>query len=158
MVQDNIKKEKIQPISKVIDDSFMVMDKFAELLELETSLLREAKFEDAKELKHLKKEFTVQYQKHVQMLLNRKEEISVMPKELKDKIVKKRSEFSIILDENMKVINSVKQASQRLIDKIIETARDAVIQEKTYGANGVADKSLADGKNAPVSISINETL
>lgn len=153
-----ITKQQLVPIQKLIQDSFNVMDSFEELLAKETKLLKAAKFSEAEKLRNTKKEIASNYHRHVQMLLSRKEEIAQLPKEIKDTIFKKRQKFSASLDENMKTIESVRQASQRLIDKIIETARDAVKKEQTYLANGKTNNHTDNNRTSPISISVNETL
>ncbi|TNE29987.1 MAG: hypothetical protein EP349_05915 [Alphaproteobacteria bacterium] len=139
-----------------IADITHFMEQFALLLKAETQALRAAKFEEAKQMQPQKQEMARQYQKRIQRLADRKDEIAKMPETDKENLVTARLKFSEILAENLRVIEAARKTGRRLVEKIISSARDAVSQKTGYGATGKMHSS-ADSRQSPVSIRLNDT-
>jgi len=139
-----------------IADITHFMEQFALLLKAETRALRGAKFEEAKQMQPQKQEMARQYQKRIQRLVDRKDDIAQMPEDAKENLVAARLRFSEILSENLRVIEAARKTGRRLVDKIISSARESVSQKTGYGATGKI-QSTADSRRSPVSIRLNDT-
>ena len=139
-----------------IADITNFMEQFALLLNAETQALRAAKFEEAKQMQPQKQEMARQYQKRIQRLTSRKDEIAKLPDTAKENLVAARLKFSKILADNLRVIEAARKTGRRLVEKIISSARDAVSQKTGYNAMGKIS-TTADPHKSPVSIRLNDT-
>jgi len=139
-----------------ITDITNFMEQFALLLKAETQALRGAKFEQAKQMQSQKQDMARQYQKRIQRLIARKDDIAKLPEATKANLVTARLKFSEILAENLRVIEAARKTGRRLVEKIISAARDSVSQKTGYTAAGKIS-TTADPHKAPVSIRLNDT-
>ncbi|TVQ82073.1 MAG: hypothetical protein EA357_10480 [Micavibrio sp.] len=149
--------ESKKPVAVEIAETAALMRSFAALLQKETAALRGGEYEAAKQMQEEKRDLAERYQRRIQNLSARKEEIGALPEEEKEKIIRMRLEFSKILEENMRVIDGVRKSSRRLAEKIIDAARATIREDAGYNAAGRI-YSNTDQRISPVSLSMNETL
>lgn len=131
------------------------MQQFARLLQAETKALRAAKFEEAGRMQTQKQEMARQYQKRIQKLAERKDDMAALPEDAKKNLVAARLKFSEVLAENLRMIEAARKTGRRLVEKIISAARDSVSQKTGYTAAGKIS-TTADPHKAPVSIRLND--
>ena len=75
---------------------------------------------------------------------------------LRERLMKERLRFNVILDDNMNALDLAQNSTKRLINRILEAARLAVVDEKqTNYSNG--GKAMAY-KSASMSINIDQSL
>lgn len=139
-----------------VQDMLQFLKVFAAFLEEETEALRAAEYDRADDMQHRKKELSHQYQSRIQVLVNRKEEIQKMPEQIKEMIIQARLAFSKVLTENLQAIDGVRQSSQRMVNRILESARESVSEDAGYNAHGQIYSTTSKG-SSPVSIRLNET-
>jgi len=155
LVETSVKAPEV-PSGPIQDDVNLLLDlilEFSELLTTETNALRLAAFKTVDGLQARKKELAQEYQNVVVILQNRKMEIAQLEKHLRDTVTTARTQFTKILHDNLNAIESVKASSKRIVDRIIESAREAVETKSSpnYNATGYNHSG-----NAPVSISIDQ--
>ncbi len=154
---EEIKQPSAVSIEVLVQKTFQVMKELESLLEDESAALIAANFKQADSFQDKKKELSQDYNSCIRNLINRKEDVAALPASMKELIVKTRLHFSKVLSANMRAIDGVRKSSQRLVDKIIDSARETVSTDAGYNAAGrIYSSSSVAG--SPVSISINETL
>lgn len=117
-----------------------ILDEFGQLLTEETTALRKANFNAVDKLQASKRALAAEYQKRVTALAARKGEIAQLEMPLREKLIRSRTGFTLILDENLRALEVSKESAGRLMNKILDAARKAVVDEKqtNYSAKGQA--------------------
>jgi hypothetical protein len=85
-----------------------------------------------------KRDIARKYQELVTALSTRQTEMATLDQPLREKLIKARTAFTLILQENMVTLEAVKKSTQRLVNRILDVARDTVTEEThhKYAANG----------------------
>ncbi len=136
-----------------VTEFLRVISLFGDLLTQETQLLRQAKFEDAKALKDEKDNMAKLYQSLVETMAAHRAQIKEqISDDLRQNVIFARTEFTGVLHKNMEAIENAKKTSQRIINRIIDSAREATSTDPNYNARGVAQNAT---QNA-ISISIDQ--
>ena len=160
MQNENIKiasKEDRKPSMKLqIQEILTVITAFSALLIKETNALKKADFKTVDTLQADKKLFAKQYHAGVTALSEHREELKDLDLALREKLVKERTKFSIILEDNMEALDLAQNSSKRLVNRILEAARHAVTENRqtNYSKNGKA----MSYKSASMSLSVDQSL
>jgi hypothetical protein len=150
------KKEIKAPLKAQIQEILALITAFTNLLVKETEALKKADFKTVDTLQAEKKLFAKQYEAKVSALADRREELPGMELALREKLMKERMRFNKVLDENMHALDLAQNSTKRLVNRILEAAREAVVEEKqtNYSSGG---KAMAY-KSASLSITLDQTL
>ena len=160
MQNENIKiapKEIRKPSMKLqIQEILTIITAFSTLLVKETNALKKADFKTVNTLQANKKLFAKQYHTGVTALSAHREELKELDLSLREKLVKERAKFSVILDDNMEALDLAQNSSKRLVNRILEAARHAVTEDRqtNYSKSG---KAMAY-KSASLSLSVDQSL
>ncbi len=129
---------------------------FNALLVKETSALKKADFKGVEALQAEKRTLATQYHEIVSSFSQNKADLSALDLTLREKLIRARTEFTMTLNDNMRALESSKNSTKRLIDRILETARNTVVDEKQthYSQKGQAGSY----KSATLSISVDRNL
>ena len=129
---------------------------FSLLLSEENRALKDLDFQKVDSLQLRKRAFATQYNDIVVNLASRGAEVMTLDKATRDALVKARAQFSTLLKDNMRTLELVKRSTQRLADRILETARSTVTDERQthYSAKG----QVQSYKSSSLSTKINESL
>lgn len=133
-----------------------VLDDFSNLLQQETGALRKNDFDTVEGLQAHKRELAKRYHDMiVQLAAEPKALLNVEPG-LRDKLVLARTDFTRLLQENLSVLENVKKSTQRLVDKILDAARQSVTDERhhAYAASGKAQAA----RSTSLSLSLDQSL
>jgi signal transduction histidine kinase len=139
-----------------VQEILSVMTAFSALLSRETEALRKADFKAVDALQADKKLFAKQYEAKITSLANYRQELPNLELSLREKLIKERLRFNQLLDENMKALDTAQNSTKRLINRILEAARMAVVEQKqtNYSSGGKA----MSYKAASMSINIDHSL
>ncbi len=152
------KENKTMTNDATIQDEVQMMldllDSFTILLEAETDALRSTQFDVVERLQGDKKSLAGMYQKQVTMLHDRGDEVATVDPSMKEKLIRARTQFTAVLQENLEALEAVRTSCQRLVNGIVRAARDAVVDQPNYSAAG----QTGNAGTGPVSISVNTTL
>jgi hypothetical protein len=133
-----------------------ILDTFGQLLAEETTALRKSDFKTVDRLQAAKKNLAAEYQALVVGLSERKAEVAALEMPLREKLVKSRTGFTQILQENLTALETAKASAGRLVNKILDAARKAVVDDKqtNYSAKGQAQAY----KTSTLSLSVDKNL
>lgn len=150
------KKLPKNPLRQDIMEILGTLEEFSAVLKKETAALRKLDFKTVDTLQDGKRDVAKRYQGMVNALVARSEEMAALEKPLRERLVKARTGFTLLLGENMRALEAVKDSSQRLVNKILDAARQAVTDENqtNYSARGKAQAY----KTSTLSFSIDTTL
>jgi hypothetical protein len=151
------KKENAKLAVKTqIQEILAVMLAFSNLLVKETEALKKADFKTVDALQADKKLFAKQYEAKITALAAYRAELPNLELPLREKLMKERMRFNTVLDENMRALDIAQNSTKRLINRILEAARHAVVDEKqtNYSKGG---KAMAY-KSASMSINIDQSM
>jgi len=151
------KKENTKLALKTqIQEILAVMLAFSNLLVKETAALKNADFKTVDKLQADKKLFAKQYEAKITALAAYREELPGLELALREKLIKERLRFNTVLDDNMKALDIAQNSTKRLINRILEAARMAVVDQKqtNYSSGG---KAMAY-KSASMSINVDRSL
>lgn len=126
------------PIKSAVQDIMEVLENFSALLNDETAALKRSDFEKVDSLQEEKKTIARLYQSMITALGTRAEELQALDIPTRDKLIQTRTRFTIILEDNMRVLELVKRSTQRLADRILDIARLSVVdgRQTSYGTKG----------------------
>ena len=141
-------------IKKDVLEILKLLETFGALLVRETEAMEKADFKTVDTLQADKKDLAKLYHNSVTVLNGRKEEMSGIEISLREKLVNARTRFTQTLNENMRALDSTKNSAQRLINRILDTARQTVIDERqtNYSPKG----RTASYKSATNSLNIDQ--
>ncbi len=133
-----------------------ILDSFGQLLAEETTALRKSDFKTVDRLQAAKKNLAAEYQALVMSLSERKAEVAALEMPLREKLVHSRTGFTQILQENLTALETAKASAGRLVNKILDAARKAVVDDKqtNYSAKGHAQAY----KTSTLSLSVDKNL
>ena len=129
---------------------------FTSLLKEETDAIKKIDYAGIDRLQEDKKTLARQYQNKIDLLNQRKDDMQALNPDLKEQLVTARTQFTLTLDENMRALEHLKTSGQRLVNRILSTARSTVVKEtnSNYTASG---QSTAARKNT-LSISLDQEM
>lgn len=154
MKKDNAMTTEETTIQEEVQMMLDLLDSFTVLLEAETDALRSTQFEVVERLQDDKKSLAGMYKKQVTTLHDRGDEVATVDPSMKEKLIRARTQFTAVLQENLQALDAVRNSCQRLVNGIVRAARDAVVDQPNYSAAGRTGGAGA----GPVSISVNTTL
>ncbi len=93
------------------------------------------------------------YQNCSQQLLERGSDLQHIDIALKEELANKQEEFSGIMTENLKALDTLHKGVKRLNDRVVRSAREAVQNHVNYSATGNLQKN-----DRSVSMGISETV
>jgi len=133
-----------------------VLDDFSHLLKQETEALRKNDFQTVDALQAHKRELAKRYHDMITQLSTQPNALMSVEPTLRDRLVKARTDFTRLLQENLTVLENVKKSTQRLVDKILDVARQSVTDERhhAYAASGKAQAA----RSSSLSLSIDKSL
>ena len=133
-----------------------LLDDFGTLLDTETAALRLRDFEAVDRLQEQKRDLARRYHAAVTCLAAQSGALPAIEMPLREKLIRARTEFTGRLQENLTVLESVRKSAQRLVDKILDTARASVTAENqhAYAASGKAQAA----RSTSLSLSLDQSL
>ena len=151
------KKENVKlSVKTQVQEILAVMLAFSNLLVKETAALKKADFKTVDKLQADKKLFARQYEAKITALAEYRAELPNLELPLREKLLKERLRFNTILDDNMQALTLAQNSTKRLINRILEAARHAVVEERqtNYSKTGKA----MSYKSASLSINIDQNM
>ncbi|MGM0422277.1 MAG: hypothetical protein ACQEQL_04160 [Pseudomonadota bacterium] len=160
MTTDSLTTEKkpTKPIASIeaeAADMIRLMNDFAEVLQKENELLNKAKFREIETLQPDKRKYVEAYQSKVELLSQHKAQFANMDKTLAEKLVLTRTEFIKTLNKNLRALAAAKDSSRRLVQRILDTARDVAENKTNYNATGTM---LSSNPYSATSVGFNQEL
>ncbi len=139
-----------------VTDVMQLIEDFSTLLIRETAALKKSDFNVVDTLQPSKRRLALEYQNMVTALSNRKAEMASLDVAAREKLVKARTQFTLILNDNLVALESAKESTRRLVGKILDAARKSVVDEKqtNYSAKGQAQAY----KTSTLSLSVDQKL
>ena len=151
------KKENVKVALRTqVQEILAVMLAFSNLLVKETAALKKADFKTVDTLQADKKLFAKQYEAKITALANYREELPNLELALREKLIKERLNFNKVLDDNMKALDIAQNSTKRLINRILEAARGAVVDQRQTNYSS-AGKAMAY-KSASMSMNIDQNM
>lgn len=126
----NVKAEARSPLKAQIQEMLAVITAFSNLLVKETAALKKADFKTVDALQADKKLFAKQYEAKVTAMFSRREEFAKLEMSLRETLAKERARFNEVLQQNMYALDMAQYGTQRLVDRILDAAREAVVKER----------------------------
>lgn len=126
------------PIRNAVTDILKVLENFSALLNDETAALKRSDFATVDSLQENKRTIARTYHDMVTSLGARAEELQSLDMPLREKLIRTRTTFTLILNDNMRVLELVKRSTQRLSERILDIARLSVVDsnQTSYGVKG----------------------
>jgi hypothetical protein len=142
-------------VSEVTDVMKLIED-FGALLMRETAALKKSDFNVVDTLQPAKRKLALEYQNTVTALAARKNEMAALDVAARERLVKARTQFTLILNDNLVALEAAKESTRRLVGKILDAARKTVVDEKqtNYSARGQAQAY----KTSTLSLSVDRKL
>ena len=115
-----------------------LIENFGNLLVKETDALMRADFKMVDLLQPDKKMFAKDYHILVTNLAARKDEMATLELSIRERLIRARTNFTIILNDNLRALEASKASTRRLVDRILDTARKTVTDDAqtSYSAKG----------------------
>lgn len=144
------------PLKSQVQEILSVITAFSNLLVKETEALRKADFKTVDTLQADKRVFAKQYDAKVIALVARKDELLTLDLAVREMLVKERTRFNKVLSENMHALELAQNSTKRLVNRILEVARQSIMDEQqtNYSKTG---KTMAYS-SASKSLTIDQTL
>jgi hypothetical protein len=148
-------QKKNMAIDKV-NTLLSTLDAFSALLEKETKALRSFDIETVEKLQDEKRQVAKMYQDMVQDLMNHKDALASLDLRARENLVRRRTNFTLLLTDNMKALENMKESAQRLAGKILDVARQTVQEEAqtNYSQKG----HMQSYKSSTLSLSLDRSL
>jgi len=139
-----------------VQEVLAVIAAFSDLLAKETEALKKADFKTVDTLQADKKLFAKQYHAKVLALSENRENLLALELPLRERLMAERARFSAVLDENMQALELAQNSTKRLVNRILEAARETVLEEKqtNYSKAGMTTTY----KSAATSLSLDQSL
>lgn len=133
-----------------------LLDDFSALLSAETAALKKNDFKTVDTLQTNKRELAKKYHDLIVHLSAQSDALSGVEKGLHDRLLRARTDFTRLLQENLKALENVKRSTQRLVNKILDAARQSVTDDKhhAYASTGKAQAA----RSSSLSLTIDTTL
>lgn len=145
-----------RPLAGEINDIMRLIEEFGSLLRRETEALKKADFAAVDTLQAPKRAMATQYQSLIVGLSSRKEEMRGLDMAAREKLVRARTQFTLILNDNLRALEAAKESTRRLVTRILDTARKAVVDEQqtNYSSRGQAQAY----KTSTLSLTVDQKL
>lgn len=139
-----------------VSSMLKLIEDFGALLAKETEALKKTDFRLVDLLQDDKRGLAREYQAHVTALANRREEIAQLDASTRERLIKARTNFTVILNENLRALEASRNAARRLVDRILDTARKAVADEMQ---TNYSDKGRTQAyKTASMALGVDQSL
>lgn len=144
------------PLKTEVLNILGVLENFSKLLMDETLALKKSDFKTMDELQAQKREIAKIYQDMVTSLSQRQAEMSGLDGDLRERLIMTRMRFTHILQDNMVALENMKRSTQRLVNRILDVARDSVTEDThhKYSANG----KMQSTKSSSLSLNLDQNL
>ncbi len=144
------------PLRTEVLNILTVLENFSKLLMDETLALKKADFQTMDHLQPQKREIAKAYQVMVTSLSQRQSEMSGLEGELRERLIMTRMRFTHILQDNMLALETMKRSTQRLVNRILDVARDSVTEDThhKYSASG----KMQSVKSSSLSLNLDQKL
>jgi len=115
-----------------------VLDAFGKLLKEETAALKKNDFQTVDRLQASKRALARDYHGLIVGLSSSRENMVKLDMPTREKLVRSRTTFTEILQDNLRALEIAKNSTARLVNKILDAARRAVADDKqtNYSAKG----------------------
>ena len=130
-----------RPIEVEVNEMIKLMHDLSLVLEQENEFLHKAKFKQAEELQANKRTHVETYKAKLAALFERKDEFSALDETLAERLVVTRTNFLQLLNKNLRILSTAKESSRRLVQRILDTARNTVETKPNYCAAGSMQSS-----------------
>lgn len=133
-----------------------LIEEFGSLLVKETEALKKSDFRLVDLLQDDKRHLAKRYHAEVTSLSELRAEMPSLEATLQERLIKARTTFTVILNENLRALEASRDSARRLVNRILDTARKAVTDElqTNYSAKGHTQAY----KTAALSLSIDRSL
>ena len=151
--------EKAAAMTPIRDDILALMrtiEEFGALLTRETAALKEADFITVDSLQQQKRDMAQKYHAQIVTLTARREDISTLDMTMRERLVQARTQFTLVLRDNMRALDAAKDSAKRLVDRILEAARETVVEKRQTHYSSLG--RTASYKSATMSLSIDRKL
>ena len=144
------------PLKTEVLNILTVLEDFSKLLMDETLALKKSDFKIMDDLQSSKRSLAKTYQELVTSLSARQGEMSGLDGDLRERLIMTRMRFTHILQDNMLALENMKRSTQRLVNRILDVARDSVTEEThhKYSASG----KMQSVKSSSLSLSLDQNL
>lgn len=145
-----------QPLSSDIGSVLKLIEDFGSLLQKETAALKKVDFKTVDALQEQKRDYAQRYSTLVTGLSERKAEIAQLDLKTRERLILARTAFTEILNDNLRTLEAAKDGTKRLVGRILDAARRAVIDDKqtNYSAKGQTQAY----KTSTLSLSVDQKL
>ena len=144
-----------RPIEVEVNEMIKLMHDLSLVLEQENELLHKAKFRQAENLQQDKRTYVDTYKSKIAALFERKDEFAALDETLAERLVVTRTSFLELLNKNLRILSNAKESSRRLVQRILDTARNTVESKPNYNAGGAM---LASNPQSATSVRFNQEL
>ena len=142
-------------LKKAVHEGMEVIEQFTGILNRETDALRRADTATVGVLYEEKMLLAQAYQSVYSQLKMRRDELRTLDMATKTKLDKIGTKFQRAANANVRALNNMKKSTTRLVERIMQFARQAVNEEpKGYGRNG----RVINNERVSAPIRLNETL
>ena len=133
-----------------------LIEEFGSLLVKETDALKKSDFRMVDLLQDDKRHLAKRYHAEVTALSERRAEMPGLDVSLQERLIKARTTFTVILNDNLRALEASRDSARRLVNRILDTARKTVTDElqTNYSAKGHTQAY----KTASLSLSIDRSL
>lgn len=133
-----------------------LIEDFGGLLVQETDALKRSDYRHVDLLQDDKRGFAREYQALVTALAARRDEMVALDVATRERLILARTNFTHILNDNLRALEASRNSARRLVDRILDTARKAVADEMqtNYSAKGRTQAY----KTASMSLSVDQSL
>ncbi len=123
------KKIAAPALGTQVQEVMALITAFSALLTKETDALKKADFAAVDALQGDKKLFATQYNAKIAALAERRDEWQTLEVALREKLIKHRAAFAAVLNDNMLALERAQNSVKRLVNNILEAARQAVAED-----------------------------
>lgn len=137
-------------------DVLAVLNDFSALLTAETAALKKSDFKVVDGLQNDKRALAKRYHEMIVQLSARPDALTHVEEGLRDRLLRARTDFTRLLQENLTVLENVKKSTQRLVDRILDVARQTVTDDRhhAYAATGKTQAA----RSSSLSLTIDQSL
>lgn len=143
------------PIEFEVNEMIKLMHDFSLVLEKENEFLRQARFTEIENMQKEKHSYVARYKEKVSALFARKTEVAALDESLAERLIITRTDFIKLLSKNLRTLETAKDASRRLVSRVLDTARNKVETKTNYNAAGAM---MSSNVTSATSIGFNQEL
>lgn len=138
-----------------LEETIRTIEHLHNVYERETAALESSDTRAFLSLQQEKLETAMRYQKSIEEIKDRREEMRGVSPNVKDKLRQMQSDFSNLAQKNKEALNLMQRTVERLGNTIRSAAKDVAMKKRatSYGHNGMLDK----GEKKSVSMGVIET-